>query len=162
MCFTGEFCFFIFGFQIVCVALVGAVSALQFRTPGYPNYNYHVPQHLGHSAESQAQVVRSNADVRGDGTYSYGFETSNGIAAQESGLGGHSASGSSSYTAPDGTPIQLTYTADENGFQPIGAHLPTAPPTPEHVLRALAWIQAHPSPESQGFPIVRKPQPYYG
>lgn len=28
------------------------------------------------------------------------------------------AQGSAQWTAPDGTPIQLTYVADENGFQP--------------------------------------------
>lgn len=48
-----------------------------------------------------------------------------------------SASGSFSYTAPDGQQIQLTYTADENGFVPQGAHLPTPPPIPEEILRSL-------------------------
>lgn len=28
------------------------------------------------------------------------------------------AQGSAQWTAPDGTPIQLSYVADENGFQP--------------------------------------------
>jgi hypothetical protein len=37
-------------------------------------------------------------------------------------------SGSYSYTAPDGTPIAVTWTADENGFHAAGAHLPTPPP----------------------------------
>ncbi|XP_024942044.1 endocuticle structural glycoprotein SgAbd-2-like [Cephus cinctus] len=38
--------------------------------------------------------------------------------------------GSVRYYAPDGTPINLEYTADENGFQPKGSHLPTPPSVP--------------------------------
>lgn len=48
-----------------------------------------------------------------------------------------SASGSFSYTAPDGTNIKLEYTADENGFQPVGDHLPTPPPIPPEILKSL-------------------------
>jgi hypothetical protein len=35
--------------------------------------------------------------------------------------------GSFSYTSPEGSPIQVTYVADELGFRPEGAHLPVAP-----------------------------------
>lgn len=36
-----------------------------------------------------------------------------------------------SYYSPEGELISVTYTADENGFQPQGDHLPTPPPIPE-------------------------------
>lgn len=45
--------------------------------------------------------------------------------------------GSYSYTDPDGNVITLNYVADENGFQPVGDHLPTPPPIPDHVLALL-------------------------
>lgn len=38
------------------------------------------------------------------------------------------ASGKYSYISPEGTTIEVTYTADELGFHPVGAHLPTPPP----------------------------------
>lgn len=79
-----------------------------------------------------------------DGSYRYGFDTSNGIYIQEAGIGGKGSSGSAAYYAPDGTPIQLTWTADENGFHPQGAHLPTPPPVPPTILRALEYIRLHP------------------
>ncbi|XP_017043004.1 pupal cuticle protein Edg-78E [Drosophila ficusphila] len=79
-----------------------------------------------------------------DGSYNYQFETSNGIAQQEQGVGGYYASGSSQYYTPEGQLIQLTYTADENGFQPQGEHLPTPPPIPEAILKSLEWNRNHP------------------
>lgn len=73
------------------------------------------------------------------------YETSNGIKADEEGelknAGSdneiQSAKGSFSYTAPDGQEIMITYTADENGFVPQGAHLPTPPPIPDEILKSI-------------------------
>lgn len=77
--------------------------------------------------------------------FSFSFETSNGIKAEEEGElknagsadEAQSAKGSFSYTAPDGQLITLTYTADENGFVPQGDHLPTPPPIPDEILKSI-------------------------
>lgn len=80
------------------------------------------------SADANAKILRQASDISPDGSYQFSFETDNGINAQEQGhikeLGGNppqvaeQVQGQVSYTAPDGTPIELTYTADENGFHP--------------------------------------------
>ncbi|KAF2906081.1 hypothetical protein ILUMI_00092, partial [Ignelater luminosus] len=105
----------------------------------------------------QIPILRQSQDSREDGSYQWSYETANGIAAQEQAQiralgpeqGLKSAQGSYSYTAPDGTPISLSYIADENGFQPQGAHLPTPPPIPAAILRSLEWNAAHPQSEYQ-------------
>ncbi|XP_055913047.1 pupal cuticle protein Edg-78E-like [Eupeodes corollae] len=99
--------------------------------------------------DASAQVNNHGSEINPDGSYSYHFDTTNGISAQESGIGGHYASGTSQYYNPDGELIELTYTADENGFQPKGAHLPTPPPIPEAIQRALEYIRSHPPHEDQ-------------
>lgn len=60
------------------------------------------------------------------------YETSNGISASENAqvqnAGSEneaiSARGQYQYTGPDGVVYSVQYVADENGFQPQGAHLP--------------------------------------
>lgn len=101
------------------------------------------------AADKDAQILRLGSDVQPEG-YSYNYETSNGIAAQEQGrLSGEAiaAEGSFQYTAPDGTPVQSSYVANELGFQPQGSHLPTPPPVPEYIIRALEYIRTHPPKE---------------
>lgn len=90
------------------------------------------------SADANAQILRLNNEVTADG-FSYDFETSNGIRADASGVAtnGVQSQGSFAYKGDDGQDYSITYTADENGFQPQGAHLPTSPPIPEEILKSL-------------------------
>ncbi|KAJ8732056.1 hypothetical protein PYW08_014786 [Mythimna loreyi] len=102
-------------------------------------------------------IVKQVSEINPDGSYSWAYETGNGINANENGalkdIGAEEPAlqvdGQFSYPSEDGGNIQLTYIANENGFQPQGAHLPTPPPIPEAIQRALAYLAtAPPQPEN--------------
>ncbi|XP_014488065.1 PREDICTED: endocuticle structural glycoprotein SgAbd-1-like [Dinoponera quadriceps] len=125
-------------FLIVSLALVAVVVAQQRQPP--------------------LAILRQAQDLSPEGTYSYQYETENGIAASESGspqpVGPKGepavvAQGQYQYTAPDGTPIAVSYVADENGFRAQGDHLPVGPAVPEQIQRAVEYVLAHPQPEYQ-------------
>lgn len=94
-------------------------------------------------------ILRQVQDVSFDGGFVNQFETQNGISVNEKGIVKNAGSanpisevtGTSSWTAPDGTPIEIKYIANENGAQFSGASVPKIPPA---IQRALEWIQAHP------------------
>ncbi|KAJ8956813.1 hypothetical protein NQ318_014227 [Aromia moschata] len=104
------------------------------------------------TSEPIAIVKYDNEGVNADGSYQWSLETANGIVAQEQGqlkqVGNEpdvlEVQGSYKYTADDGTPIEVSYLANENGFQPQGAHLPTAPPVPPAIQKSLDYNAAHP------------------
>uniref|UniRef100_A0A1L8E379 Putative flexible cuticle protein 12 n=1 Tax=Nyssomyia neivai TaxID=330878 RepID=A0A1L8E379_9DIPT len=91
------------------------------------------PPH-GLDADRNAHILRYESDNIGVDGYKFAYETSNGIAQQEHAelrnVGTeHEAivvRGSFSYLGPDGVTYTVNYIADENGFQPQGAHLPVA------------------------------------
>ncbi|XP_017886965.1 larval cuticle protein LCP-17-like [Ceratina calcarata] len=98
-------------------------------------------------------IVKQSQDLSPDGSYSYSYETDNGIYHGATGTRVATnakntpvivTQGQYQYTAPDGTPIQVTYTADQNGFQPQGAHIPQVPAL---INKALEYIRSHPQPE---------------
>ncbi|XP_063708824.1 endocuticle structural glycoprotein SgAbd-2-like [Culicoides brevitarsis] len=100
------------------------------------------------SLKNQVPAEDFNVEVNPDGTYSYNFAAANGISVDENGKGGEYAQGSFTWTSPEGETFNVKYTADENGFQPEGDHLPTPPPVPELIQKALAYIEANPGPDS--------------
>ncbi|CAH0407747.1 unnamed protein product [Chilo suppressalis] len=103
-------------------------------------------------------IVRQESEVNPDGSYQWSYETGNGIVADEKGalknIGAEEPAlevqGQFQYPSEEGGNIQLSYIANENGFQPQGAHLPTPPPVPEAIQRALAYLAtAPPQPENR-------------
>ncbi|XP_011565051.2 flexible cuticle protein 12 [Plutella xylostella] len=81
-----------------------------------------------------ATILRQNLDNIGVDGYNYAVETSDGKRQEEQGQlvnpGTENEAlvvrGSYSYTGPDGVVYTVTYVADQNGFQPQGAHIPQA------------------------------------
>lgn len=109
----------------------------------------------GGGSGNQIPITKFENVNNGDGTYHFDYETGNGISAHESGKPSAqgpegpavTAEGGFSFKTPDGQQISLTYTADENGFHPVGPHLPTPPPIPEEILRSIEFNKRNPSSE---------------
>ncbi|KAK1137548.1 hypothetical protein K0M31_002053 [Melipona bicolor] len=109
------------------------------------------------AADKPIAIVSQSHDISPDGSFFSKWETANGIAIEEEGVlknrgqkdaEAEEVRGSASWTAPDGTRINLGWLANENGVSFQGAHLPTPPPTqpiPILIQRALDWIAANPS-----------------
>ncbi|XP_073954109.1 uncharacterized protein [Choristoneura fumiferana] len=118
----------------------GAGQGFQTQHAGniYNAPNQYQSTRQQNSADANAQILRSNSEVTADG-FAFDFETSNGIRADASGVAtnGVQSHGSFGYKGDDGQDYSITYTADENGYQPQGAHLPTPPPIPEAILKSL-------------------------
>lgn len=131
-----EFCF-----QILFITLFGFAACGVYTPPrryqsspsgtsqySRPSTQYGAPvaQNYG-SSYQQVPILRLDSNNNGDGTYSYAYETADGTSGQEQGDArgdGTRAQGGFAYTSPNGQPVQLQYTADENGFIPQGSHLP--------------------------------------
>ncbi|XP_058465290.1 cuticle protein CP14.6-like [Malaya genurostris] len=103
--------------------------------------------------EADAQILSFESGLHDDGHFGWSYQTSNGIANHEEGLGAHAANGVYSYTGPDGVQYRVQYVADESGFRAEGAHLPTPPPTPDHVLKSLELIRANPPKDQPDFSL---------
>ncbi|KOC64259.1 Larval cuticle protein LCP-17 [Habropoda laboriosa] len=106
-------------------------------------------------------VVKQSQDIAADGTYSFSYETENGIYHAENGAPVATdarnapaivAQGQYQYQAPDGTPISVSYIADHNGFQPQGDHIPPISPL---IQRALEYIRAHPPKPEHDIVVAR-------
>lgn len=119
------------------------------RTTLLPQSQYR-PQ-LGLQQAATAGILTQVQDINPDGSFYTKFETTNGIAYEEQGqlstngqVEAEKVVGSASWTDDEGQRFSITWQADENGANFQGDHLPTPPPIPEAIQRALAWIAANP------------------
>nr|AYA49906.1 cuticular protein 115 [Leptinotarsa decemlineata] len=94
-------------------------------------YNNEYYQKYNQDAKN-AGILRFVNDAQPDGSYKFGFETQNGIAAEQQGvvriIGDQTApvvvQGFYRYTSPEGIPVEVRYTADEFGYHPQGNAIP--------------------------------------
>ncbi|XP_005186333.1 larval cuticle protein 2-like [Musca domestica] len=93
--------------------------------------------------EVHAEIKELKSDVRPDG-FDFVLDTSNSIHQEAAGDEHGNMHGSYEYVSPEGEHIKVTYVADENGYHPESDILPTPPPIPEAILKALEYIKAHP------------------
>ncbi|XP_017887070.1 endocuticle structural glycoprotein SgAbd-2 [Ceratina calcarata] len=167
---------------LLAFTLIGCAVGQYGAYRGFPNQNAYRPKPRPTDYQPQPApqyspqynspgrfiAIRSQQkDTYPDGSYTFSYDTENGISVSESGRPQGTPQGQSevvqgrySYTAPDGTPITLEYTADENGFHAQGAHLPTPPPIPEAIRRALAANPPGPGDDSGDYRQPYNPNPY--
>ncbi|XP_018331855.1 endocuticle structural glycoprotein SgAbd-8-like [Agrilus planipennis] len=92
-----------------------------------------VPQYQPYSQNLQnVPIISQTNDIYPDGRFSYSYQSGDGQQAEARGAPRASATshepaeviqGSYSYTAPNGSPVAVKYTADEFGFHPEGSHI---------------------------------------
>ncbi|KAF0300993.1 Larval cuticle protein LCP-22 [Amphibalanus amphitrite] len=85
-------------------------------------------------SERDAQIILYDHELREDQSWDTAYETSNGIAVEDSGIqypgaepetGNQVKSGSFEFKHPDGTITYLSYISDEDGYRPESDAIPT-------------------------------------
>ncbi|XP_075167447.1 larval cuticle protein 2-like [Haematobia irritans] len=104
--------------------------------------------HNSNADDVHAEVKQWKSDVRKDG-FDIALETSNHIQQHSSGDEHGNIHGSYEYITPEGEHVKVDYIADEHGYHPEGAVLPTPPPVPVYISKAIDYIRAHPPKEEK-------------
>ncbi|XP_053653181.2 endocuticle structural glycoprotein SgAbd-2-like [Cherax quadricarinatus] len=81
-----------------------------------------------------------------DGSYSFKYETGDGISRYEQGTpqgetGAVAMQGGWSFTFPDGTPAVFTFVADELGYRVESSLIPTPHPLPAHAIAQIEFAR---------------------
>lgn len=98
---------------------------------------------VGPSAEdAHAEVTLLKSEVRADG-FDSALDISNHIHQVASGDVHGNIHGDFSWISPEGEHIEIKYVADENGYQPVGAVIPTPPPIPAEIVKAVEYLKSH-------------------
>ncbi|XP_073811902.1 larval cuticle protein 2-like [Musca autumnalis] len=143
-----------FKFVVLC-ALIATAAAVSkhgntkyHATPSVTNIRHFNAPGVKFSDDANAVVTRFASDVNENG-FQYAFDTTNSIHASASGNVNGDHQGEFGWISPEGENVVVEYVADENGYQPRGALLPTPPPIPVAILKSLEYIRTHPHPEQE-------------
>ncbi|KAG8333454.1 hypothetical protein J6590_000602 [Homalodisca vitripennis] len=104
---------------------ISSMNSQQEAPPDRPLPSFSVSSYTPGAPSSQSDTYRP------DGSFSYSYNTENGISTDVKGYQknvagnqGQAMEGQYSYTSPEGRPILTLWYADETGFHAQGAHLP--------------------------------------
>lgn len=107
-------------------------------------------------ANEPVPIVSQQMSIEPEGSFHWSYESGDGtkqvqdgqlkVVDKDTSVG--TMQGSFEYKGDDGQVYSITYVADENGYQPQGNHLPVAPPVPEPIARALAYLATAPPPKA--------------
>ncbi|XP_042857464.1 cuticle protein AMP1B-like [Penaeus japonicus] len=137
-------------FVVLSLVVAGVFAAPQYeseqRQARFDDSREHVP------------ILKDERVIDNDGRYTFDVATGNGIVVSESGspgaVGSINSAGSFAYTAPDGTPVEVKFIADENGYQPQSDLLPVPPafphPIPQFVLDQIAFAAEQDAARARG------------
>ncbi|XP_011293683.1 larval cuticle protein 4 [Musca domestica] len=143
-----------FKFVVLCalIATAAAVSKhggnTKFHGASSSNSKHYSAPGGRTSDDANAEVTRFTADVHEHG-FQYAFDTTNAIHAAATGGADGDHQGDFAWISPEGEHVAVQYVADENGYQPDSALLPTPPPIPDAILKALEYIRTHPQQDEK-------------
>lgn len=108
------------------------------------------------TAEDVVPIVAQEMDVEPEGKFHWTYESGDGSKASQQGevrtVGEETAGvlqGSFSYQGDDGKTYSISYIADENGYQPVGEHLPVPPAVPVMIQKALDYLATAKPPQER-------------
>ncbi|XP_041976304.1 endocuticle structural glycoprotein SgAbd-2-like [Aricia agestis] len=137
---------------IVLSVALALAAALPQREQEYRQIDDFRPKVELTSTSTVIPILHFDKEQGTDGSYKTSYETGNNILSEETGhlRAAETAEGiptlvqegSYSYIAPDGTPINVRYIADEKGFRVEGDHIPTPPPVSAEIQKGLDLIYA--------------------
>lgn len=144
------------------VALVLSLSAVCFSAPPQAapvpeGRSFSGPVADSRNIKDFIPIVSQESDIDVEGKYRYSYESADGSKAAQTGElkvldkdhSGPSVTGEVLYKGPDGKEYHLTYTADENGYQPQADYLPVTPEVPPAIARALVYLATAPPPKDE-------------